>query len=83
MPHSEEAAKHIYINGVKMTSTSPVNLKPNDRIIFGTGTVLLYRCQQRDNEVTLKDDPANPITYEQAMQEKSKIEDAEEDQRRE
>lgn len=83
MPHSDEAAKHIYINGEKLTSTSPVNLKPNDRIIFGTSTVLLYRCQQRDSEVTLRDDPANPITYELAMQEKRKIEDAEEEQRRE
>lgn len=60
-----------------MTSTDPVELKPNDRVIFGTGTVLLYRCQGRDSEVELRDDPANPITYEYAMQEKQKLEDAE------
>lgn len=60
-----------------MTSATPVELKPNDRVIFGTGTVLLYRCQGRDAEVELRDEPNNPITYEFAMQEKQKLEDAE------
>ena len=70
VPHSAEAASHCYVNGQKLTSASPVELKPNDRVIFGTGTVLLYRCQGRDNEVELKDSPENPITYEFAMAEK-------------
>lgn len=59
-----------------------MELKPNDRIIFGTGTVLLYRCQSRDSEVELRDDPANPITYEFAMEEKGRIENQEEESRR-
>lgn len=67
VPHSAEAASHCYVNGVKLASVDPVELKPNDRVIFGTGTVLLYRCQGRDSEVELRDDPANPITYEYAM----------------
>ena len=44
VPHSAEAAAHCYVNGHKLTSAQPVELKPNDRVIFGTGTVLLYRC---------------------------------------
>ena len=44
VPSSDAAKEHIHINGLKMTSTSPYTLKPNDRIIFGTGTVFLYRC---------------------------------------
>jgi len=68
---------------MKLTSTTPVDLNPNDRICFGTGTVLLYRCQKRDSEVSMKDDPANPITYEFAMNEKGKIENQEEEERRE
>ena len=42
-PMSDEAVKHCYINGVKMTSADAVTLKPNDRVIFGTGTVFLFR----------------------------------------
>jgi len=75
VPNSAEAAAHCYVNGHKLTSVDPVELKPNDRVIFGTGTVMLYRCQNRDSEVELKDDP--PITYEYAMQEKQSLEDAE------
>ena len=66
-----------------MTSMTGVVLKPNDRVIFGTGTVLLYRCQSRDAEVELTDDPANPITYEFAMKEKRQFEEAEEESRKE
>ena len=65
-----------------MTSMTGVVLKPNDRVIFGTGTVLLYRCQSRDAEVELTDDPANPITYEFAMKEKRQFEEAEEESRK-
>jgi len=80
--YSDEAAQNVFVNGVKLSGTAPYDLKPNDRIIFGTGTVLLYRCQDRDNEVELKDTEANPISYEFAMSEKSKIEDAAEAERR-
>lgn len=83
MPASSEAAQHCYVNGTKLTSASPVELKPNDRVIFGTGTVLLYRCQGRDSEVELKDEPANPITYEFAMLEKSRLENAEQEAQKE
>ena len=83
VPTSLEAANNTYVNGRKLTSTDPVELKPNDRIIFGTGTCLLYRCQTRDSEVEMKDDPANPITYEFAMEEKGKIENEAENARKE
>lgn len=82
VPTSAEAAANIYINGQKLTGTSPVDLKPNDRIVFGTGTVFLYRCQQRDSEVSLTDSDENPITYEYAMKEKRAIEDAAEEERK-
>ena len=65
-----------------MTSMTGVVLKPNDRVIFGTGTVLLYRCQSRDAEVELTDDPTNPITYEFAIKEKRQFEEAEEESRK-
>ena len=51
-------------------------------MIFGTGTVFLYRCQNRDSEVSMRDEPENPITYEFAMEEKRRAEDAEADERR-
>ena len=82
IPTSDAAAEHIHVNGQKLTSTAPIDLKPNDRIVFGTGTVFLYRCQQRDSEVELTDTAENPITYEYAMNEKRSIEDAAEEERR-
>ena len=56
---------------------------PNDRIIFGTGTVLLYRVQSRDSEVSLKDTAEDPITFEYAMNERAAIENAEQQQKQE
>ena len=50
---------------------SPYTLKPNDRVIFGTGSVFLFRNQQRDSESGPKlDTKEDPITYEFAMSEK-------------
>ena len=77
-PLSAEAMEKVFINGVKMTSMDPVTLKPNDRVIFGNSSVFLFRNQLRDSESgPIKDDPANPITYEMAMQEKLQYEEAE------
>lgn len=67
-----------------MTSMDPITLKPNDRVIFGTGSVFLFRNQLRDSESgPIKDSPENPITYEMAMQEKLQNEEAEELARKE
>ena len=82
VPASAESARYCYINGEPLSSSSPVELKPNDRVIFGTGTVLLYRVQNRDSEVQLTDTAENPITYEFAMNERRKIEDKEEEARK-
>ena len=51
-------------------------LKPNDRIIFGTSTAFLYRCQSRDGEAEIKDDGS--INFEMAIKEKADLENAEE-----
>ena len=83
-PLSAEAMEKIYINGIQMTSMDPVTLKPNDRVIFGTQSCFLFRNQLRDSESgPIKDDPANPITYEMAMQEKLQNEEAEQLARKE
>lgn len=74
VPQSEEACKHIYINGDRLTSTSPVKLKPNDRVIFGTQSVFLYKCKDAGGE-SMSDDPE--ITFEFAMKEKQRNEDKE------
>lgn len=53
-----------------MASTDPVTLAPNDRVIFGTSSVFLFR--NRDKEVPgqkVTDTPENPVTYEFAMSE--------------
>ena len=42
-PLSEAALDFIFINGRKIKGMKPVVLKPNDRIIFGTGSCFLFR----------------------------------------
>jgi len=73
VPCSEESVKHIYINGNVLTSCSPVDLKPNTRIILGTGSVFLYRNEVRKQEADVQDEPE--ITFEFAMNEKRKNDD--------
>ena len=60
----------------------PVTLKPNDRIIFGTGSCFLFRNQARDSESgPVTDNP--PITYEFALNEKMQNEEKDEMARKE
>ena len=67
VPQSERAYKAIYINGDILTSTSPVKLKPNDRVIFGSQSVFIYKCKDAGGE-SMSDDPE--ISFEFAMKEK-------------
>ena len=50
----------------------PVTLKPNDRVIFGTSSVFLYRCEQRKGEAAIQDDGS--INFEMAIKEKQDLE---------
>ena len=82
VPMGDAAMKQCWINGEKLVNMKPVTLKPNDRIIFGTGSCFLFRNQARDNESGPRtDDP--PITYEFALEEKMKNEEKDEIARKE
>ena len=76
------ACNLIWVNGEKITNMDAVTLKPNDRIVFGTGSAFLFRNQLKDSESgPVTDDP--PITYEFAMNEKMQNEEKEEMARKE
>ncbi len=49
-----------------------IDLQPNDRICFGTGSMFLYKNRDRGNE-SMPDDPE--ITFVFAMQEKRVLDD--------
>ena len=51
-----------------MTDMSGVDLKPNDRICFGTGSMFLYKNKDRGGE-SMSDKPE--ITFAFAMQERN------------
>ena len=73
IPHSQEALGHLYINGQKLSGLDPVTLKPNDRIIFGTSSVFLFRNKDKESaDQEVEDTPQNPVTYEFAMRELKK-----------
>jgi hypothetical protein len=42
-PACKEATQYIFINGLPMKSDKGVTLVANDRVIFGTGSVFLFR----------------------------------------
>lgn len=73
VPVCDAAVEHITLNGKKLTSMTPVELKPNDRIIFGNGSIFLYKNNDRGGE-SMSDNPE--ITFEVAMKEKTDIEGA-------
>jgi hypothetical protein len=50
-----------------------IDLQPNDRICFGTGSMFLYKNRDRGSE-SMSDDPEISFTF--AMQEKRVLEDA-------
>jgi hypothetical protein len=78
VPAAASALGHIYHNGVKLESMDPVRLTPNDRVVFGTSSVFLFRNRDKETpDQKVKDTPENPVTYEFAMQELKSIQDAE------
>ena len=51
-------------------SMDPIVLKPNDRVIFGTSSVFLFRNKDKEDPgQEVIDTPDNPVTYEFAMKE--------------
>lgn len=82
-PLSKESMPFVFINGKPMTDMKPRKLKPNDRIIFGTGSCFLFRNEDNKDQAEIQDTPDKPITYELAMKEKLDEEDKIEAQKRE
>lgn len=65
-------------------SMDPIVLKPNDRVIFGTSSVFLFRNKDKEEPgQEVVDTPDNPVTYEFAMKELKKTQDAELEKQRE
>jgi hypothetical protein len=62
---------------MKMTSKDGVLLKPNDRIIFGTHCVFLFKDPSKpETSCSIPDTDSEPITWENVQMERSNIEDA-------
>lgn len=61
-PLNQNSVNQCYINGKPMTSMDPVELKANDRIIFGVGSAFIYRNDLNVAEATREDTPENPVT---------------------
>jgi len=81
-PLSEAALPHTFVNGKPLKDMKGVMLKPNDRIIIGTGSCFLFRNQDKADQAEIQDTPEKPITHEFAMKEKMELENAAEAERR-
>lgn len=73
---SPESLEHITINGQKLSSKDGLVLKPNDRIIFGTNSVFLFKDETSSVQPSIADSSENPVSWEEAQKERSDIEDA-------
>ena len=49
-PASEASIGFIYINGKKLKDMKGAMLKPNDRVIFGTGSCFLFRNDDKRSD---------------------------------
>ncbi len=56
----------ITVNGRKLTSMDGVVLKPNDRVVFGTNSVFLFKNPPKESQASVEDNEENPITWESA-----------------
>ena len=76
-PSSPNSLDQITVNGKKMSSKDGVLLKPNDRIIFGTHCVFLFKDPSKPGDNgSMADSDSDPITWENVQMERSNIEDA-------
>jgi hypothetical protein len=76
-PSSPNSLDQITVNGKKLSSIDGVLLKPNDRIIFGTHCVFLFKDPSNPaGGSSMPDTDADPITWENVQMERSNIEDA-------
>lgn len=75
-PSSSQSIDQITINGKKLDSKDGVLLKPNDRIIFGTNSVFLFKDPTSSKKATMEDPDDEPIQWENAQKERSDIDDA-------
>lgn len=75
-PASPQSLDQIIINGKKLESKDGILLKPNDRIIFGTNSVFLFKDATSSVPPSIEDSEENPVQWEQAQKERSDIEDS-------
>ena len=75
-PTSPEALDHIAVNGQRIPSKDGILLKPNDRIIFGTNSVFLFKEPSSSQAPSLGDTAEDPVTWEEAQKERSDVEDS-------
>ncbi len=75
-PTSKASLDQVTVNGKKLSSMEGIVLKPNDRIIFGTNSVFLFKDGTSSAGASLPDPDEDPLTWEQAQKERSDIEDS-------
>jgi hypothetical protein len=64
------------VNGRRLDSKDGTLLKPNDRLIFGTNSVFLFKDATSKSTESLPDPDDDPVTWEHAQKECSDLEDA-------
>jgi len=77
VPRSKEAMDQISVNGEKLKDMKGMKLRANDRVIFGTNSVFLFKHPEKESEASQEDSEDNPIIWEDAQKEKSEHEDKE------
>lgn len=76
-PLDKKAPDFIRVNGKKLTSMDQVKLRPNDRIQVGPSALFLFKNKEHEDEASMPDTEADPITFDFADNEVIEAEEAE------
>ena len=56
-PLSKESCPFVFVNGVPCKDMTAIMLKPNDRVIFGTGSCFLFKNGDKSDGSEVADTP--------------------------
>lgn len=68
-PLDQQAIPQIRVNGKVLTSKTPVQLKPNDRIAIGPSSFFVFKNRAHEDEASRPDTDEDPITFDFAEEE--------------
>lgn len=72
-PNSSKSGLQVRVNGISLALGDGKQLRPNDRICIGPSAFFIFKNRDKESEASMPDPEDNPITFDDAAEEVSKI----------